>query len=312
VILPVGEDRRVVVFRLWPSLSYYPRLFISFTLIAGGLVFQMLTGSLWVGLAMIFIGNLFLVVSGYDNRVDFKKFDPAAEWERAEVKKIDELIRLERRIKSWDRSVLDVTNFLGALVFLLLIASLVIVAFILDGMSRILAIDAAALLLPHWVTGVRRVLTQPQLMTKARTIQQILDAARNRLGNHHVDLMMLLKGDEARLPKDIKFKVDIQGHHPDFLGLYGQVVLNEVQGSSYPYFYAVLVARRGFGFARAKESYMAPGNITAELKNQGEVEVFVIRQTTTRKSGYHTKPIMATTIFQEALSLAEGVARRSS
>jgi hypothetical protein len=122
--------------------------------------------------------------------------------------------------------------------------------------------------------------------------------------------MMLLRGAEAKLPDDVKFKVDIQDHHPDFLGLYGQVVLNEVQGSSFPYFYVVLVARRGFGLTEAKESYIDPRGMTTELKYQGEVEVFVIRQTTTKTSGYHTKPTKALRIFLEGLGLAKRVARR--
>ena len=119
---------------------------------------------------------------------------------------------------------------------------------------------------------------------------------------------MLLKGSDAKIPDDIKFKVDVEGRHPDFLGLYGQVVLNEVQGSSYPYFYVVLVARQGFGLADAHREYKSPRRIISEIKNQGQVEVLVIRQKTTKKSGYHTNPKKSAQIFLEGLELAEQIA----
>jgi hypothetical protein len=308
MILPATGDRGIVVFKLWPSLDYNKRLLVSFTLIAVGLVVQMVSGSLLIGLIPIALGNLFLLVSGYDNRVDFDKFDPAAEWERADLDKLDDIIRLDREIRRWDRSVLDITNWLGALMFILFTVAVALSALFFPGPPRILSIDAAVLFLPHWLTGIRRVLTQPKLVTKAVTIRHILDATKDRLRDHRVDLMTLLRGSEAKLPEDIKFKIDIKDHDPDFLGLYGQVVLNEVQGSSYPYFYVVLVARKGFGLPEARRSYMVPDGITVELKPQGEVEVLVIRQRTTKKSGYHTKPQKAVRIFLEGLRLSERVA----
>jgi hypothetical protein len=102
--------------------------------------------------------------------------------------------------------------------------------------------------------------------------------------------------------------VDIKDRHPDFLGLYGQVVLNEVQGRSYPYFYAVLVARRGFGLQQARDGHRAPPGVTIELNEQDKVEVLVIRQTTTKKSGYHTEPADAAKILDFAVAVAEQVA----
>jgi hypothetical protein len=308
MMLPASEERPIVVFKIWPSLEYNKRLIVSFALIAIGLVFQAFTMSLWAGLPVIIIGNLLLLVSGYDNRVDFKAYDPRAEWERVEKKRLNELIRMDRKIRKWDRSILDITNGLGAAVFVLMTAVLGFIALVFRGMPRILAIDAMVLLLPHWLTGVRRILTQPNLVTKVKTIRHVLRSAGERLGKHRVDLMMLIKGADAKIPEDVKFKVDIDGHHPDFLGLYGQVVLNEVQGSSYPYFYVVLVARRGFGLSKAQLEHECPRGIITELKNQGEVEVYVIRQRTTKTSGYHTKPKKCVQIFLEGLGVAGKIA----
>ena len=308
MMLPASEERPIVVFKMWPSLEYNRRLTVSFALIAGGVIIQAVSLSLWLGLPFIIVGNLLLLVSGYDNRIDFKAYDPQAEWERVEKKRLDELIRMDRKIRKWDRSILDITNGAGAVVFLLVTAILVLTAVFFRGMLRILAIDAMVLLLPHWLTGVRRVLTQPNLVTKVKTMRHVLKSSEERLSAHRVDLLMLLRGADAKIPDDVKFKVAIKGRHPDFLGLYGQVVLNEVQGSSYPYFYVVLVARQGFGLVEAERTYESPRRIISEIKIQGQVEVLVIRQKTTKKSGYHTNTKKSALIFSEGLELAEQVA----
>ena len=308
MMLPASEERPIVVFKMWPSLEYNKRLLTSFALIAAGVILQAVTLSLWWGLPLIVMGNLLLLVSGYDNRIDFKGYDPKAEWERVEKRRLDELIRMDQKIRKWDRSIIDITNAAGAVVFLLTAIIFGLAAVFFRGLPRILAIDAMVLLLPHWVTGVRRVLTQPNLVTKVKSIRHVLESGGERLGKHRVGLLMLLKGSDAKIPDDIKFKVDIEGRHPDFLGLYGQVVLNEVQGSSYPYFYVVLVARQGFGLADAQLKYKSPRRIISEIKNQGQVEVLVIRQKTTKKSGYHTNPKKSAQIFLEGLELAEQIA----
>jgi hypothetical protein len=115
---------------------------------------------------------------------------------------------------------------------------------------------------------------------------------------------MLLKGKETKVPIDVKFCVKIQNQHPDFLGLYGQIVINV----GYPYFYVVLVTREGYGLQEMCESYTPPDNITKEYKVEEDVEVLVIRQTTTKTSGYQTGNTKIREIFLEGLKLAGKVA----
>jgi len=301
MILPAAADRSVVVFKLWPSLAYGKRLLVAFLLIAGGLLAQLLGGVFLWGVLPLALGNLLLLVSGYDNRVEFGKYDPAAEWVRVDAGKLDELRRLDRAIRRWDLSALDVTNVLGLALFVLATVFLVLLAVLLPGPWRILALDAALLLLPHWLTGTRSVLRMPKLLIKAEMIQQLFARLEEDLGRHRVTLLMLLRGDDTRVPGDVKFRVEPPDKVAQFLGMYGQVVLNEVQGRSFPYFYVVLVAKRGFGLADDFKSYRPPGGITKELKPQDDVEVLVIRQTTTKRSGYHTSPAVAESILHEGL-----------
>ena len=129
-----------------------------------------------------------------------------------------------------------------------------------------------------------------------------------RLQNHHVEFFMLLKGDQAKVPEDVKIRVKIQKQHPDFLGFYGQIVTNMVGSTTYPYFYVVLVAKQGYGLQQAFNSYMAARKIIKEYKIQGDVEVFVIRQTTTKTTGYHTNQKTQDYILLNSIRLTKQLA----
>jgi hypothetical protein len=311
-VLPDAEQRGVVVFKVWKSLDYRPRLVVSFGLIAAGLVVQLVTESFWTGVGPVLAGNLLLLVSGYDNRVDFGAFQHDTHWERVEMERLERLQELDKMMRKWDADVLDVTSGRGAFVGFLVAAGLAAGAIFFDGDARILFLDGLVLLVPHWVTGVRSILRKPKLMVRVDTIRSALDSTADLLGPHTVEPMMLLRGGEdpeaAKLPEDVKFKVDIAGHHEDFLGLYGQVVINDVQGKSYPYFYVVIVAKDGHGLREMEDGFLAPEGMTAEFTRQDNVEVFVLRQKTTKTSGYHTTSGKAVQILREGLAVAESVA----
>lgn len=319
MILPARSDRGTVVFVFFPSLSYDTRLAVSFIIIAAGLALQLAGGAVLPGILVVGAGNLLLVVKGYDNRVDAGAFDAGAQWERVGIEKLHELKVLDRKMRRWDRSLIDVTNPLGAVAFVLLVGvfALIMIASLnaysdIGRYGFILALNAVVLFLPHWITGIRSILRRPGLLVRIEAIEEVLDRAKRRLKDHEVTLLMLLTGGEVSFPEDVKFKIDIAGRDPDFLGLYGQVVINEVQGTSYPYFYVVLVARKGYGLREAYRDHEPGGGITKEFKYEGEVEVMVLRQHTTKRSGYHTNPATASSIFYEGLNLAERVAVKAA
>ena len=307
-LFPSASDQGIVVFWLWKSLHYGTRMALSFALIIAGCVLQYLGGTVVPGVVLLALGNLLLLVRGYDNRVTAGKYDPATTWQRVEYAKVLELDALSRKMRAWDRSALDITNPLGALVLIAVLgvlgAALWLSASVLDSPLQIAVIDAAVLVLPHYVTGIRSILTKPNLMIKITFIEKLFEVMKPALAPDAQEFFMLLKDAGVKLPDDVKFRVPIAGQQADFLGLYGQIVTNTVQGTSYPYFYTVLVAKKGYGLERACQRYKPPENITNEFKQQGDVEVFVIRQTTTQTSGYCTTPADGARILGEALKLA--------
>lgn len=305
-----SDQRGVVVFKFWQSLGYDTRLLLSFALIFAGLAIQLYNSSFFPGGLLLIAGNLLLLVNGYDNRINYKKYDPASRWERVDIAKLHELRELDRKIKKWDTSFIDITSVYGVMTFLVLTVLLILLLIILNR-YYVLILDAMVLLLPHWFTGSRKILRKPRLLQKVNTVERLLKHMEPSLKSHRVELLMLLKGKDRQLPDDIKFKVDIRDRDKDFLGLYGQVVLNLVQGKAYPYFYMVLVAKEGYGLREHFRNYRPPVNVTKEMKREGNVEVLVIRQTTSRTSGYHTSDATMVMLFQEGLQLAEQAARVS-
>jgi hypothetical protein len=311
------RDRDIVVFHFRPHMPYGKRRAIAFGLVAGGLILQALATSFWLGTPFLLAGSLLLCVRGYHNRVESGRFSPEATWETVDANRLEELMELDRKILRWNRSFMDASHPLGLFALLAILGPAGIVAlhrmsggFALFSRSvDMLILDAALILFPHWVTGIRRILRLPKLMVKVEAIRDIPNRTGAGIGKDRVSVMMLLKG-AAKLPDDVKLRVQIDGAHKDFLGMYVQVVTNDVQGKSYPYLYAVLVAREGYGLKRHFDGFAPPKKVVKEFKRQDDVEILIVRQHTTKKSGYHTNAAAARRIFLASLALAREAARK--
>lgn len=310
------EERGIVVFHFWPFMAYGKRLALSLTLIAAGLIIQFLTGSFVAGALLLLVGSVLLCVQGYHNRVEGGGFSPGADWENVEIQRLHDLQELDRKMLRWNRSAMDVTNTLGLITLVVLVAPTAYAVFhyLEYGFApyppevRILLFNALTLLGPHWITGTRRILRLPKMMVKVEALEALLASARREINEDQVTVMMLLRG-EAKIPEDVKLRVRIPDAPETFLGMYVQVVTNDVKGTSYPYAYVVLVARQGYGLEAATRDIAPPKGVIKEYKVENDVEVLVIRQHTTKTSGYHTKPAVAATIFSVGLNMAKSAVR---
>jgi hypothetical protein len=119
---------------------------------------------------------------------------------------------------------------------------------------------------------------------------------------------MLLQGKDKKMPADVKMKVKFKNQAEDFLGFYGQVSINTVQGQDYPYFYVVLVARESSKMiSRVASTLKMPPNVISEFSTQDDVEILVIRQYTTKKTGFYTDPNAMELILSTGLKTVERV-----
>ena len=306
------NEKGIVIFHIWKSLPYNARMFLGGFLVFIGFVIQYYSYAALPGAFFILAGNLLLLVKGYDNRIKLASFDAATEWVKSDKEQLDKIIEINKKLKKWDTDALDISNTLGRTLFIL--STIVVAIWFLYGFANynpdieIVAINVAILLFPHWFTGIKRITTIPKLINKIEIYDKLMKNFSDTLANDKVNFMLLVKGNEKKLPADVKMKIEFYNQADDFLGMYAQISLNNVQGKDYPYFYIVLVAKKSFNLiGNYYKVISTPNNVIKETKRQDDSEIIIIRQKTTRNSGYHTNTKTINTIFDTGIHVAKQI-----
>ena len=307
---PSPEQRDLVRFYLAKNLSYNLRVNLMLILLVVGFGLQILFMNAAYGAFFVLAGVLLVLVKGYDSRVRVKGFSLDPNWKIVSIDKIREIEQLRKQSRKWDSDALDISNTLG-IFSLILIGGLALLASVLLGslandkrVTIILATDIVIFMVPLWFSGMRFILKQPNLAIRVKVILDLYEVFETiKLeGEEFRPALMLTKGDKGEsVPIDARFSIKFPSSPEGFYGLQAQINLNVVQGASYPYFYCVLAAKPGFGLSRYKEKIKLDGKIICEYQEDSKAEVLVIRQYTTRKSGYHTKDRQCTQILMAAL-----------
>ena len=326
MLLPAPERRGELHFYVAKSLPYALRLGIAFFLITAGWGVQYLFldhGPWGFGLLGVVLGVLLLLVRGFDNTVPRRA--PSEEWKPVRRSEVERIIELNEKQRKWDQAAVDITNARGFF-------SLALLAILLAGiwyvLSRgimpslrerhfyIVGANLAVMLLPFWLTGVRFTLKNDRLVVKAKMLLALEDVFNSLLHQpgevfQYQMVTAPVKKGQGEVPADVKAIVQFQEGPSDFLGIQMQISINSVQGSDYPYFYCVLVARESFGRITEKQLPPPPKNVVLEPSQDGDVVIMVIRQKTTKNSGYHTNQKVAQAIFNYSLGAARQLIRSS-
>ena len=306
------EEQGIVIFHLWKSLTYTPRLGLSIFLIFVGFVIQYYSFSVLPGALFVLAGNLLLLVKGYDNRIKLAGYKADAEWVKTDSEQLNNIVKLNTNAKKWDSSATDISNPMGV-TFFILAAFAVVVLYIYsvgnyDRGIEIVAVNIAVLLFPHWFTGIKRITTTPKLINKITLYRRLMKGFSESLAKDKISYMTFVKGDEQKLPSDVKMKVEFEAQPESFLGMYAQVSMNDVQGKDYPYFYVVLVAKPELQILdKYYQSVSLPKKVIKEASRADGVEIIIIRQYTTKTSGYHTKARAMKAIFETGIQTARQI-----
>jgi hypothetical protein len=312
MLLPSAERHEELQFFIAKDLSYTMRLTLAFTFMIVGFALQiyLVETSFWWGLPLVFCGVLLVLTHGYKNKVTKTG---QGTWQPTLRSNITRIMEMNRKIKDWDKAFIDITCFRGA--FMLILITVLIGGaglFLPDQLCVMLVANAAVMLFPFWITGVRSILTNDQIVIKAKMLTGVQNQFElgKKEGEEFQYQMQSRKAKEAEgeIPHDIKAMVHFHNGPAEFLGLQMQVSINSVQGKDYPYYYCVLVGRPSLKGLSKSEMGEEPFNITYEASGEKEVDIVVIRQTTTRKSGYHTPQRTANAIFLDALKHARRIA----
>ncbi|MBN1355409.1 hypothetical protein JXA40_03955 [bacterium] len=294
---PPPESRDVVRFHFFKNLSYATRIRLAIALAAAGFILQIVSLNIYSGILLIIVSTSLIIAKGYDSRARLKYFSLEPHWTEVPVEKLMDIQRLQRKNLRWDSDYLDISNprgFLGLLMAVTAGFSLAAGTGYLAGdrdVFIIILVDILVLFVPVWFTGMRFILKQPALDIKIKIISEL---GRNfeqirQPGELFKPALMLARQSDKTVPTDARFTISFFDIPDGFYGLQAQVNINVVQGHQYPYFYCVLAARPGFGLTAFKDKVKLPSNIICEFQEDARAEVLVIRQFTTKKSGYHTR-----------------------
>ena len=302
------EDKGVIVFHIWKSLPYNTRIILSFLLIGLGFYLQY-SDNFFTGLVLIAAGNSLLLVKGYDNRIKLGKYSAAGEWVKTDKEHLEKILKLNKKIKKWDKSFIDITSPVGLGTFIT-IGILLFLVFIYTSeyyyyYLHIFSVDAMILLLPHWLSGLKRVTTTPLLVQKINIFFSILDKYKTEIEKLPAEIQYLIyvKGKDVKLPDDLKIKINGKQAPENFMGMYLQIAMNNVEGKNYPYFYSVLVAKKDLGLhTKFYDKIKINRPLIKEKSTEGDMEIIVIRQYTTKTSGYHTNNELIEKIFSVSLN----------
>jgi len=302
-----------------PAMPMGRRFAIGAALFAAGFLLQFLLS--WIA------GAGFLVAAGI---LFFAKGDsnkPAAsgaegKWEEVTEVEYTRVVDLAGSSKAWGVSFLDLNSGRGVLTLAALGFGTLLTGLLIGevggspmgafpwgraGSNLLLAFlfDMALLVLPLWLSGNETRFWPDDLVIKIRA----LDAIVRRMQEYPVDGWRLRRLLECRpcgkgaIPGDARLHLVPEGGPEDFLGIQIQVSINNVQGTKYPYLYAVVLAKQGFGLFQAEPPVSKKD--VFEHERSDEVDVVVVRQFTSKTSGYHTKAADQVRVFEMALALGQ-------
>jgi hypothetical protein len=298
------------------------RLLLSGALFAVGLAGWCLsTGpAAAAGLALLLLGHLPLWVRTQTTAPGGATPEHEDVWAPVEDDWLERVAALEQRGERWDTTPWDISNgigflsLVGVLLLLAVVALTVGTVFGPDALAR-LAVAAALLFVPLWINGMRTTWNPSELRKKGEALA-VARATLQEVGGKDFDLVPLLalrEGRHGHYPVDARLMArPAREDGSGFLGVQVQVTLNNVQGTDYPYLYAVILGKDAFRFPVGPDRSRERGvSLVLEDGRSGGVRYRVVRQYADRNGGWHTRPDDVRGIVATAVEKAREAWRES-
>lgn len=258
-------------------------------LIVIGYLFQLTSRNILAGFPFI----IACLVLNLMKNVSIKRVRPKdLNWQEVTPDRIDQVLDQCKRIKKFrsHNTVPAVIFFVIVVFFLYLIAPFLIRMFASISFPVIAAVvNAVILFLGLGLSGRRSAWMPHALDIKTRIVKRMIESPliKDDPAMQAVPYLEMGETVDGSFPNDTRLLLKFTGAPQEFIGLQGQISINSVKSRNYPYFYVVVIARPDFNlFGKYKRQTL--DKIVVERKKTGEVDVIVIRQKTTKTSGYHT------------------------
>jgi len=292
---------------IFDRISFRMRTFFSVLLVAIGFLVQLTTTNILAGLPFIVFCSVFNLLRG----ISIKKIVPKKlTWQEVTPNKIDDVIVQCDQIKRFRSSnvgcIVVVVLFIFGLSF-----GAPLVFSLLSSVPFALTATVVNALILFAVLGVggRKSAWMPYALDiKAQIVQRMLSSPllKAEPGTMAVPYIEIGEGDDGTFPNDVRFLVKFKDAPDDLIGLQGQISINTVKGRPYPYFYVVIIAKHAFKlFEKCRREEL--DKLVIEHKQTDEVDVVVIRQRTTKTSGYHTDDRIQDHILRQGIVLTRKI-----
>lgn len=311
---PDPQKQGDIKFYIAKSLPYILRMTIVMIFIIAGVLIQAFL-SFWLGLVLVVCGTGLSLIKGYQPIP--KTMFGTEKWDQVTPNEYKKIKFKEEQIDKWDTDAFDVTNPRGLIFFIFICSPIIALLFFAPAVSLILGsltvyvlVDIAVILVPHWVTGIRNYLKKDKLIIKINILEKIMDMLSAPSDVQVLPMLSTLETKEGkRVPEDARLMLKFLNAPADFLGVQVQLSINSVQGTDYPYLYCVVLAKKEEKLFNKKSKIVesvigATNNVISETQTSEDVDVLVIRQFTTKTSGYHTDLNACKNIVNASVNLA--------
>ncbi len=265
------------------GIPRFLRMALSFILLLTAYLLQLSTRNVLTGLPFV----IFCMIFNLIRNVSIKPVQALElKWQEVTESAIQQVNDQCRKIKKFQSANLGCV--IGFLVFFVWFCIMFMPVLQLPLRFSALIIDGIVLLSGLLLSG-RRTAWQPAgLDTKIPIIQRILSSPQARDPDlQFLPYLEIGKTKTGSFPNDTRILIRFRQAPETFIGVQIQISINNVKNTAYPYLYAVVAAKPAF---KLYDRFQDPKlkNVVVEKEDTGEVDVLVIRQITTRTSGYHT------------------------
>jgi len=299
------EERRVYL--IFDKITPQLRGALSVLLICTGFLFQISSKNILTGLPFIIACLVLNLMKG----ISIKKIRPGRlNWQEVTPAKIDQVLVQCKRIKKFRSK--DLGCFVAFFVFIIFAFS-----FGMPFLREIASvpfplvatiINAIILFIGLALSGRKSAWMPHALDIKTKIVKRMLDSPiiKNDPSLQAVPYLEVGKTKEGSFPNDTRILIKFKDAPSEFIGLQGQISINTVKSRNYPYFYVVLIAKHAFNLLE-KFGQHSVDKLVIERKKTEEVDVIVLRQRTTKTSGYHTNKAIQDYILVNGIKLAKGL-----
>jgi len=298
---------------IFDQISPRLRNILTVLLIFIGYLFQITSRNILAGLPFIF----FCVILNLIKNFSLKRIHPLKiEWKEVTPERIEQVYKHCQRLKkiqggNWGCVIFFIAIFF-IIFFVLPLLEFLGRAFIKnsEGSFPIIAliIDSLIIFSGIMFSGRSSVWIPNNLDVKMPIIKRVLDHP-EFIKDPAIKIIPYLEIGETKegsFPNDTRILIRFKDAPEDFIGLQFQISINDVQGRKYPYCYSVIIAKKSFNLFQ-KFKPVSLQRLTIERETSEDVDVMIIRQTTTKNSGYHTNESTQDYILANSINIAKSL-----